>query len=67
MTASCKNCTERVVGCHVDCRRYAMDKVTLRMIKEQRRIERIGNDQEIERFLRRRKNVQDIRRRRQGY
>lgn len=67
MSKSCKGCTTRAVGCHADCSRYAADKARFEAAREQRRIDNIGYYQEVERFIRRGNNAQEISRRRQGF
>lgn len=64
---ACKDCNDRVVGCHAVCPRYAEENAQQEALREQRRLEQIGRAQAIERSLMKRDNAQSISRRRQGY
>ena len=71
MTGACKDCADRYVGCQSKCERYAADmekrrqrNAQIRAAKEQ---EQMVDGVLINQSMRKRKNIQSISRRRQGY
>lgn len=52
MAGSCKNCPDRVLGCHDHCPRYAADVAARKTVKEQERQYNIGYVQEMTRYCR---------------
>ena len=64
---ACKDCNDRVVGCHSDCERYAADVAERRKIHDAEWKERFCVSQDIRRNIRRQAEVRRISRRRQGY
>ena len=52
MAGSCKNCLERVLGCHAHCPRYAADVAAREVVKEDERKYNISYVQEMARYRR---------------
>lgn len=63
----CKDCADRVVGCHAVCKRYAEETARREWIREQKRIDNIGTSVEVERSIRRQNNARSIEKWRRGY
>lgn len=49
---SCKDCTDRTVGCHIDCERYKADTAANEAIKDAQRKESFLRNVQIERSIR---------------
>lgn len=64
---ACKDCNDRVVGCHAVCPRYAEENAQQEALRKQKRIDNIGTSMEVERSMRKQKNARAIERRRRGY
>lgn len=64
---ACKDCNDRVVGCHATCKRYAEETAQQEWVREQKRIDNISTSMEVERSIRKQKNVRSIEKRRRGY
>lgn len=67
MANSCKDCKDRHIGCHVDCKSYNRDVEWHRMVSAARRMEQFKNDRAVLRNIRSKDNADKISRRRQGY
>ena len=49
---SCKDCSDRTVGCHIDCERYKADVAAHEAVKEAQREEWLRNNIQVERSIR---------------
>jgi hypothetical protein len=67
VSGACKNCSDRHIGCHVTCERYAADCAKRQQINEARRKLKFCEDAEVKRHVRMQENGRSISRRRQGY
>lgn len=59
--SGCKGCTERTLGCHSRCEKYAKYKAQVDMINKYRRNEKLRDSVEIQRIA----NVANIHARKQ--
>ena len=49
---SCKDCSDRVVGCHIDCERYKADTAANEAVKEAQRDYWLRKSIDVERSIR---------------
>lgn len=67
MKAPCKDCADRVIGCHIDCKRYIDSVNEYEEIKERIREYNICEDVAIRRSLKSKESVERIKKKRRGY
>lgn len=67
MANSCKDCTERHIGCHAKCESYNREVEWHRMVNGARRLEQFKNERTVLRNIKSKENADKISRRRQGY
>lgn len=48
---SCKDCTDRTVGCHIDCERYKADTAANEAVKQAMHDEWMCNNYQVERSI----------------
>lgn len=64
---ACKDCVERVVGCHANCERYQADVERQKEINANRHQENFKTSIDIMHNIRHQKSIRSIQKRRQGY
>lgn len=64
---SCKDCSDRVVGCHIDCERYKADTAANEAVKAEKKKQMILDKESYEHAQRARAGYKRDAKRRRGY
>lgn len=67
MKKPCKGCSDREIGCHIDCKRYIESVEEMRIVREHEREYRMCERIAIMRSVKQRDNAESIKKVRRGW